>query len=452
MRSRSTISLIRRIVFFLFSFLLPLAVYSEDESARLPDFTGPIIEISLEGAISPATDDFLRTSVRTAEERNARLLLIRLNTPGGLLTSMQSIVQQLLDSRIPTVVYVAPAGGSATSAGVFVTMAANIAAMAPGTTIGAAHPVTGDGQDIGADMRLKLENFSVSLIRAIAEQRERNFTWAEKAVRESVSITDREAVAERVIDISASDVGTLLREINGRTVNIHGQPVTLQNLTSTERQVLQMSVRQEVVKFLSDPNVAVLLSLGAMFGIGVEFFHPGLILPGVAGVVCLVLLLVSAQVVPINGGGIILLLLAGVFFVVELFMPTFGVWGGAAILCLILGSLYLVDDASIWGAPELNVDNLLVGSIAGIMGLLLLALIFFVFHSRRLKVATGREALAGKIGTVKTDFGADGAGKVFVNGEWWNARVEEGEPKLKSGQNVKVLRVAEGMMLIVAAE
>ncbi|MCC6953796.1 MAG: nodulation protein NfeD, partial [Deltaproteobacteria bacterium] len=412
-----------------FLFLISIAIswspeFALTQSAGQPR-TGPILIGDIDGPINPATDDYLKTLLRTAEERNARLVIVRLNTPGGLVASMQTMVQSLLDSPVPTAIFVTPAGASATSAGVFITMAGNFAVMAPGTTIGAAHPVVGSGQDIQGDMRAKVENFAVSLIKAIAEQRNRNVAWAEKAVRESVSITDRDAQADKVIDFIAADMESLIAQVDGKTVTVKGVPQTLVNLQSTPREVVEMSFKQKVINVLSDPNVGILLGLGAMLGIGIELYHPGAILPGVVGVICLVLSLGSAQVLPINQTGVILLVLSFACFGLELMVPSFGVWGGAGVVCLVLGSIYLIDQDQVFGFGHYDVDRLLIGTIATAVGLVLLSISFVALRTQRSKVVTGKEGLIGLRGVVKTPFrvspGEDSSvGKVFVRGELWN--------------------------------
>ncbi len=414
----------------------------------------PVMIIDLDGPITPASDDFLATALTQAKERNAKLLVIRLNTPGGLLTSMQSMVENLLTATVPTVIYVAPSGAGAVSAGVFITLASNFAVMAPGTTIGAAHPVTGGGGDIGGDMRAKVENFSVSLIKAIAEQRKRNVKWAELAVRESVSITDSEALSEKVIDFVASDLGKVFETLEGKTVTIAGQPVTLSGLRDAPQVTLEMSLKQKVVRVLSDPNIAILLGLGAMLGLGLELYHPGAIFPGVVGVICLVLSLTAAQVLPINYGGLALLLLAVLFFVAEAFLPGAGIWGAAGIICLVLGSIYFVDSDAVWGVSGYSVNNWLIGTIAGSVGLIMLMVGILVLRSSGRKVETGKEGLVDQSATVLAVTEAPQKGraelKVQAQGAVWDARFKGERPvDIARGELVKIVGIENGMMLLV---
>jgi len=425
--------------------LLPLSSAAGD---------GPIVIATISGTINPATDDYLKTAVHRAEEQHARLFILRLNTPGGLVPSMQSMVETLLSASIPTVVYVWPQGGGATSAGVFVTMAGNFAVMAPGTTIGAAHPVMGGGSDIQGDMREKIENYAVSLSRAIAEQRGRNVKWAEDAVRESVSITDRDAVAEKVVDFSASDLDRILEELEGKPVTVRGVTSNLQGLKSASREEVPMNLRQQVTALLADPNIAMLLGLGAMLGIGVELYHPGAIFPGVFGAICLVLSLIAGSVIPINTGGLLLLLLSAAFFVSELFIPS-GVLGVAGVISMILGALYFVDTDQVWSASGFTIERGMIGTAAGIVGGLLLLVSTVALRAQREKVKTGREGLVDQQVSVVTDFQFDAGlgmllGRVRVMGEIWKARMvsDDTEPP-KAGEKLFIQEVEDGLSLRV---
>ncbi len=408
--------------------------------------------LSIDGTINPATADYLETSLREAKRRNAQLVVLRLNTPGGLLPSMQTMVELILESETPIAVYVSPQGGSAISAGVFVTLAGHFAVMAPGTSIGAAHPVSGQGDDIQGDMRAKVENSAVSLIKGIAEQRGRNAKWAEKAVRESVAVTDREALEAKIIDFVAADLDKLLAELEGKTVNVSGKNITLKGLTTASQEPVEMSFKQKIINILSDPNIAILLGLGALLGLGLELYHPGVVLPGIVGAICLILSLTAAQVLPINYGGVALLLLGAAFFAVELFMPTFGVWGVAGIICFVLGSIYLIDTDLVWGTESLGVDKLLVGSVAGTVGGILLIVTYLVLKSSQRPVSTGKEGLINQFATVIKDFEPDEKnrrfiGKVTIMGEYWNAQSKD-TPLLK-GARVRVVAIEPEMTLRV---
>ncbi len=440
------------ILVILFSFSYAFAAQGTKE---LQSPLGPVVIATIDGTINPATDDYVRATLEDAVERRAALYVLKLNTPGGLLNSMQTIVEELLEAPIPTVVYVSPAGGSATSAGVFITMAGHVAVMAPGTTIGAAHPVTGGGEDVQGDMRAKIENFTVSLIKAIAEQRGRNTEWAELAVRESVSITDREALEKKVIDYIATDLDSLLAQLEGRTVTVQGNPVTLTDLSKNRREPIEMTWRQKIINILSDPNIAIIIGLGALLGLGIELYHPGGILPGVLGVICLVLSLTSAQVLPLNYGGVALLILGLVFLTVEFMLPSFGIWGGAGIACFVLGSIYFVDTELVWSIDGFEVNKAAVSAVAFGVGIVLLSLIMVVSRDRKQKVQTGKQGLIDQTGVVfkeftSTNLGRISEGKVMVMGEIWRAKLVKPESELPTKDDqIKVISVEDRMTLVV---
>jgi len=413
--------------------------------------SGPIVVATIDGSINPATFDYLESSLDQAREDNARLLVVKLNTPGGLLTSMQSMVELLLESEIPVAVYVSPRGGGAISAGVFITMAGHIAVMAPGTTIGAAHPVTGSGDDIKGDMREKIENFAVSHIKAIAEQRGRNVQWAEDAVRESVAITAKEAVEEKVVDFIAGDLDKLLAEAEGRSISLPGKTVSLTGLQSARVKEIEMTFRQQLVNVLSDPNIAILLGLGAIVGIGLELLNPGSIFPGIFGGICLILSLTASQVIPINYGGLALLLLGAVLIAVEMFTPAFGLLGGAGVVAMVIGAIYLVDTGVVWGVDSFSVDYWMVGSVAAFCGAFLLYYGLMAVQVTRSPVVTGRKGMIGEGVSALGAFTFDSeqgfsTGKVSARGEIWKARIEGDFSKLKKGDSL-VIEEIEGLTL-----
>ncbi len=370
------------------------------------------------------------------------MLVVELDTPGGLLNSTKTIVKDILGAPIPVAVYVAPAGAGATSAGVFITLAAHVAAMAPGTTIGAAHPVSGQGGDIKGDMRKKVENYAVSFVESIAGQRGRNVEWAEKAVRESVSVTAREAVELGVVDFLASDLKELLVKANGRKVEVEGREtvIDLGSLPEAMPVVVdvEMSFRQKVLNVITDPNIAYLLMMAGMLGLYVEFTHPGAVFPGVVGTICLLLALLAVQVLPINLTGVLLILLGMAFLVAELFMPSFGVLGFGGIVALTLGSLFLYTPES-----QLMVDRSLIVATAIVFGAILLFVVTVLVRDRRRRSVTGAEGLVGEIGVTVTPVHA--SGKIRVHGEIWNARSEE---PIDKDRRVRVESV-EGLLVRV---
>jgi membrane-bound serine protease (ClpP class) len=379
-----------------------------------------VVMLVVNGGINPATADYIHDGIELGREQGAQAVLIQLDTPGGLLDSTKSIVKEILGAPLPVIVYVAPSGAGAASAGVFVTMAAHVAAMAPGTNIGAAHPVGGQGEDVGGDMREKVENFAVSLSRTIAQQRGRNVDWAEKAVRESVSITEREAVQLKVVDLVAADTQDLLRQVDGREVNVAGRNVVLATAGVTvERH--EMRLRQKVLDILANPNVAYLLMMAGILGLYVEFTHPGVFFPGVAGAICLLLGMAALQVLPINYSGLVLIILGLALLIAELFLPSFGVLGVGGIVAFVFGSLLLFDTPQ----STMMLDPGIVFGAAATFGGFTLIVGWLVIRAQRRQPALGLEGMIGEIGEVKRTGGAGGRVKVFVHGEYWDADCED---------------------------
>lgn len=379
-----------------------------------------ILRLDIDGTINPGTADYIREGLQKATDRGAAALLIHLDTPGGLLESTKGIVKDLLGAQVPVIVYVAPAGSGATSAGVFVTLAAHIAAMAPGTNIGAAHPVGGGGEDIKGDMAAKVENFAVSLSRAIAQQRGRNVEWAEKAVRESVSITEKEALKLKVIDLIATDVADLLRQTHGKQVKLQEKVVVLD--TAAARVELEaMSLRQQLVNFLGNPNLAYLLLMVGILGLYVEITNPGVVAPGVIGGICLLLAFAALQVMPINYTGLALIGLGVLLLVAEMFIPSFGIIGIGGLVSLVLGSLLLFDTPD----STLTVDRHIIGAAATTVGGFMLIVGWLVMRSQIRPVVTGAEGMVGEIGEVRRAADPNGRVKVFVHGEYWDAVSEQ---------------------------
>jgi membrane-bound serine protease (ClpP class) len=385
--------------------------------------------IKIDGPIGPATAAYVARSVGEAQSSNAQCLIIQLNTPGGLLDSTQVIVRNLLASSVPVVVYVAPIGATATSAGCFITLAANVAAMAPATTIGAAHPVTiGGGLASGGSekpddtMKQKLENFSVSYIEAIATKRQRNIEWAKSAVRESASIPADKALEMGVIEIIAKDMTDLQQQLNGRMVE--GKELKTAHAEIVE---IAMSTSERIFQAVWRPEVMFILMLVAIYGIIGELSSPGAILPGVVGVIALVLVLYMAAILPINVTGLILIALALALLVFDLFAPTHGVLTVGGIVAFLIGSLMLFDRG----------DPLFRLSLAYIIPATIITALFFAFvlakglRAQLLPSKTGRETLLGKTVEAFTPIDSSG-GKVFLEGEYWNAvsdtPVKEGDP------------------------
>jgi len=373
--------------------------------------------INIDGAIGPATASYISRSIEEAQSQNAQCLIIQLNTPGGLLDSTQKIVQSFLGSPVPVVVYVAPTGATATSAGCFITIAASIAAMAPATTIGAAHPVSIGGFPSGGEektdetMKQKLENFSVSYIETIAGKRQRNVEWAKSAVKESASITAEKALQLKVIDLIASDMSDLLQKLNGRVVD--GKTLKIAGAEVTE---IKMSPAEQIFQKLWRPEVMFILMLIAMYGIIAEVSTPGAILPGVAGAIALLLFLYMAAVLPVNVTGLVLIALAITLFIFDVYAPTHGVLTVGGVIAFLIGSLMLFNRG----------DPLFRLSLNYIIPATLVTAAFFIFvigkglRAQLLPVKVGAQTLIGKTVTALTPIDSRG-GWIFVEGEYWNA-------------------------------
>jgi membrane-bound serine protease (ClpP class) len=395
----------------------------------------------VDGAIGPATASYIARSVDEAQSKGVQCLIIELNTPGGLLDSTRVIVQKLLGSTVPVVVYVAPTGATAASAGCFITLAANVAAMAPATTIGAAHPVTlgglpsGDQSKPDQTMTQKLENFAVSYMEAIASRRNRNIEWAKSAVRESASITAEKALELKVVEIVARDLDDLLAQLNGRVVN--GRP-----LETAAAQVVEIktSVTEQLLQMFWRPEVMFVLMLIAIYGLIGEMTTPGAILPGVVGAMALILALYMAAILPVNVAGLLLIGLAVALFLIDVFAPTHGVLTGGGILAFFVGSLMLFDRR----------DPLFRLSLYYIIPSVILTSGFFLLivgkglQAQRLPVRVGKETMLGKFVQAITPIDASG-GRVFVEGEYWTAKSDQ---SIKQGETVRIVAV-EGLTVKV---
>ncbi len=391
----------------------------------------PIFVAEVEGIINPATAKFIIESIDKASREGAQCLIIQLDTPGGLMDSMRNIVKKILASPIPVVVYVAPSGARAASAGVFITMAAHIAAMAPGTHIGAAHPVTlGEGKE-SKTMSEKIVNDTVSYIKTIAKTRGKNAEWGEKAVRKSVSVTEEEALKLNVIDLVSPDLQDLLAKIDGRVVKFDGVTRTL--LTKGLRpQPIQMSWRYRLLDTISNPTIAYILLMLGIYGVFFELSNPGSILPGVVGGIFLILAFYALQMLPINFAGLALILFGIILFIAEIKVVSHGLLSIGGIISLFLGSLMLIESPSEYMKISLSV----------IIPAVLVSAGFFTFavakaiRARLTKPTTGTEGLIGEIGTAVTLIAPEG--KVSVHGEFWNAVSDE---RVEPGEKVKVIGV-----------
>ena len=382
--------------------------------------TPTVILISIDGAINPAVADYVEGAIAVAAADNSAAVVVQLDTPGGLLASAEQIVKALLNSPVPTIVYVAPSGASAASAGTFITEAANVAAMAPGTTIGAAHPVTEFGGKLSGTMAKKMENFVATFASTIARERGRNASWMEQAVRQSAAIGADEALKLKVIDLIVPDLVTLLKEVSGRSVRIGSRMVRLE-LADARVQRRSMTLGERIVNLLADPNLMYLLLMAGIVGLYFEFAHPGVFLPGVAGAICLLLALASFAIVPIDLSGLMLILLGAVLLITEAYVTSYGVLGLGGVVALVLGSLFLVNR----GETNLVVDRGIIFGAALAMAAIILGIGYVVVRERKGRARTGIEGLVGEIGEVRVAIAPATPGWLFVHGEIWRARSAE---------------------------
>jgi len=390
--------------------------------------------IELEGAISPGTDQFVIRNIKHAEKNEYPLVIIRLDTPGGLDTSMRNIVKTILNSSVPVVVYVAPRGARAASAGVMITIAAHVAAMAPQTNIGAAHPVAAGGKEIDKTMSEKVVNDMVAYARSIAKDRGRNQDWVEKAIRESVSITADVAVEKKVVDVVAKDIDELLSVLDGREIALDKGKVTLSTKDMTLTYVAP-GWRDRVLKTISNPNIAYILMMIGLAGLYFELSHPGAILPGVVGAICLILAFFSFQTLPVNYAGLLLIALAIIFFIAEIKVASYGLLSLAGLISLTLGSIMLFENVGVSLRLMMPTIVLIGGFFVGIA--------FLAFRAYRRSPKGGREGLIGETGVVEEKI--DPKGLIFAHGEYWKAASKE---VLEEGEKVRVVG-SEGLELIV---
>ncbi len=401
--------------------------------------------LTIDGVINPLTARYLERGLRDAAEARAQLVVLRLDTPGGLESSMRTMTQAIMASRVPVAVYVTPPGARAASAGLFLTLAAPVAAMAPGTNIGAAHPVGIGGGESDSIMTGKVVNDAAAFARSLAARHERNGKWAEAAVRQSVSIIAAEALEENVIDIVARDMDDLLSQLDGRQVATTAGRTTL-HTAQPEIVHEPMPLGDRLLHVITDPNIAYLLFTLAMVGLVAELYHPGLIFPGLTGAVSLILALVAFDSLPINWAGVLLLLISVALVIAELHTQGGGVLGIGAIVSFVLGSLLLYQPFGIPSptAPAMRVSPWLVAAMTvgmtAFFGLVVRALV----RAQRAEVLTGTQALVGRIGVAVTNLHP--GGQVRVDSEMWSATAEYGS--INAGEEVEVVDV-EGVTLLV---
>ena len=389
--------------------------------------------VTLAGSINPAVAEFVVRQIAKAEKENAPALVIQLDTPGGLDTSMRTIVQGLLNAQIPVVVFVSPSGARAASAGVLIVLAADVAAMAPGTNIGAASPVNIGGKDIEKTMARKVENDMVAYVRSIAAQRQRNADWAARAVLKSESLPAEKALELKVIDLLAKDLPDLLQKIDGLQVNTGKQPKVLRT-KGTPTTYVQEGFRDRVLKTISDPNIAYLLMMLGTMGIFFELINPGNIFPGVIGGISLILAFFALQTLPVNYAGMLLILLAIIFFIAEVKVVSHGLLSIGGVISLTLGSLFLFRTADSHLGVALGVLVPVVIIVSGFF----LAVASLAIRAYRRKPQTGEQGILGEVGRVRQPIRPEAPGKVFVHGEIWNARSLE---ILETGEIVEVVGI-----------
>ncbi|HPC00942.1 MAG TPA: nodulation protein NfeD [Syntrophales bacterium] len=421
--------------------LLLLGLWGFIAPPAVPAAPPPVFnKITVSGAITPPMAEFILANIEEASREGRAGLIILLDTPGGLDLAMRDIAKGILNAPLPVIVFVYPAGARAASAGVIVTVAAHVAAMAPGTNIGAAHPVAiGFG---GGDktMMEKVENDAAAYVRGIARQRGRSEEWVERAVRKSESVTAEEALKKGVIDLVAADVPELLRGIDGREVKVGGKTVVIktQGAVVTEK---KMGTRQRVLTAISDPNVAYILFLLGLAGLYFEFSHPGVILPGVVGAISLILAFFAMQTLPINYAGILLIVLGVILFIAEMKVVSHGILTVGGIISLVVGSLMLFESPD----PALRVSlDVMIPSLV-IITLFFVAVIVLVVRAQLRRKRTGREGMMDAEGVAVTD--VDPVGKVLVKGEYWQATSVR---PIKAGMPVRVISV-DGLRLQVEA-
>ena len=398
-----------------------------------------VVKIKLDDTIQPISDEYIGRAIEQARQTNADAVLIELRTPGGLVDSTRSIIEKILASPVPVIVYVAPSGARAASAGFFILEAADVAAMAPGTNTGAAHPVTLGGEKMDDVMKQKLENDAAAFMRSFVGPRGRNVALAESAVRESKSWTDKEALDLHLIDYVARDQDDLFKQIDGKAIKrFDGKTVTL-HLVGAPVVELQMTLKQRILDFLLDPNIAFLvLAVGAL-ALYAEFNHPGAILPGVVGVVFILLALFALNLLPTRYAAFTLIMAAFVMFALEAKFATHGVLGIAGIALMTIGGLLLVDGP----IPEMRVKLWTALAVSIPLGAITVFLMSIALRARRNKIVTGVQGMIGSLGEARTDI--DPEGKVFVQGELWNAHARS---RVKMGDPV-IVRKVEGLELEV---
>jgi membrane-bound serine protease (ClpP class) len=402
---------------------------------------GHVTVINVASAINPSTADYIHQSIQDAAENGSEAIVIRLNTPGGLLKSTREIVSNLLEAPIPVIVYVSPGGAQAASAGVFITLAGHVAAMSPGTNIGAAHPVS-VGSEMDSIMSEKVTNDAAAFIRSISEKRHRNVLWAEESVRKSLSITEAEALKEGVIDIVAADLPTLFSGLDGKVVMVREVPDTL-HLSGAAIVEVGKSFQQEILDIVSDPNIAYIFMMLGIYGLMFELYNPGSIFPGVVGVISLILAFYSLHTLPVNYAGVGLIVFSVILFLLEIKIVSHGLLSIGGVISLAMGSIMLFKTDSLLDVVEVSWEVILTGVV--VTALFFFFVIGMGLKAQRRKPTTGSAGIVGEEGVALTALSPEG--RVKVHGEIWSAAAPPGET-IREGDAV-VVEQTSGLKLVV---
>jgi membrane-bound serine protease (ClpP class) len=398
-----------------------------------------IVRVELDDMIHPISDEYVGRALDAAAARNADAVIIELRTPGGLETSMRGIVEKIIKSRVPVIVWVGPSGSRAASAGFFILQAADVAAMAPGTNTGAAHPIVMGGEKIDDVLKMKMRNDAAAFIRSIAQRRGRNVAAAESGVREAKSFTEDEALAQKLIEVVAADVPSLIRWADGKTVKRFNGTKTVLRVANKPIVNYEMSLKQQLLSWIMDPNVAFILFSIGMLALWAEFSHPGAIAPGVIGGIAILLAVFALNLLPTRFAAIALILAAFLLFALEAKFTSYGILGAGGVVCMIFGALLLVDGP----IPEMRVRLMTALMVSVPIGAISIFLMTLVLRAHKSPVVTGTEAMIGQIGVARTPLGPDG--KVFIRGELWNATSRS---EIAEGARVRVRHV-EGLRVLV---
>ncbi|MEK6652641.1 MAG: nodulation protein NfeD [Nitrospirota bacterium] len=405
------------ILFVIFTvFFISTSVFSETQKSETKK--NNVIVITVNGVINPSSAEYIGKSIKKANERKPEALIIELDTPGGLDTSMRIIVKDIIGSEVPVVVYVSPSGARAASAGVFIMLASHVAAMSPGTNIGAAHPV-GVGEKMDKTMAEKATNDAAAYVRSLAERTGRNAKWAEDAVRKSISATETEALNQKVIDLVSKDLNTLLSDIDGRKVRtVMGEKTLKTANVNVIRE--EMSLRHKILNFITDPNVAYMLMLLGFYGLFFELTNPGAIFPGVMGGICLILAFYAFQTLPVNYAGLLLIILAIILFILEIKIISHGVLTIGGVISMLIGSLMLFESPG----PFMKLSLFLILPAVILTALFFTIVLGLAYKAHKRKPVTGSEGLIGLKGIAGTDITNNG-GMVLLRGEIWSAYSDE---------------------------